>query len=455
MARGATTADSGRGLEVAGLARRFGGVTALDEVSFDVRPGRMTGFVGANGAGKTTTMRIVMGVLSPTAGEVRWQGQPVTAADRRSFGYMPEERGLYPKMRVAEQLTWFARLHGGSKADAVARVADLLGRLELAGRADDVLESLSLGNQQRAQIAAALVHSPTALLLDEPFSGLDPLAVDVMAELLREQVDRGVPVLFSSHQLDLVERLCDDVVILSGGRVVAAGAADELRRRGGTAFSLRHPGGLLAVESPLLGPYNVENVAGAAALALALGVEGEAVARAVRGMPQVPGRFERVLSPDTLGFEVVVDYAHTDVGLEAVLKVARAVADAAGGGRVVCVFGAAGERDGAKRPLMGRVAARLAEFGVITTDDAYAEDPAKIAREVAAGAEGGPGKYEVVIDRRAAIRRALEEARPGDVVVVAGKGHERVQHLPEGDVPFHDATVVRELAKELAEKKGG
>ena len=192
----------------------------------------------------------------------------------------------------------------------------------------------------------------------------------------------------------------------------------------------------------------------AASLALALGIEEGAVVRAVRGMAQVPGRFERALPPDALGFEVVVDYAHTDVGLEAVLKVARGVADA-GGGRVVCVFGAAGERDGAKRPLMGRVAARLAEFSIVTTDDAYGEDPARIAREVAAGAEGGPGRYEVILDRRAAIRRALEEARPGDVVVVAGKGHERVQHLPEGDVSFHDATVVRELARELARRKGG
>jgi UDP-N-acetylmuramoyl-L-alanyl-D-glutamate--2,6-diaminopimelate ligase len=223
--------------------------------------------------------------------------------------------------------------------------------------------------------------------------------------------------------------------------------------RGGTAFLLRHPGGVLKIESPLLGGYNVENVAGAAALALASGVGEEAVDQAVRGMGQVPGRFERVAS-EGLGFEVIVDYAHTDVGLEAVLGVARAVAergdrDSGRPGRVICVFGAAGDRDGAKRPLMGRVAAGLAELSVITTDDAYTEDPGKIAREVAAGARGGPGGYEVVLDRRAAIERALTTAEPGDVVVVAGKGHERVQHLPEGDIPFHDASVVRELLQEL------
>jgi UDP-N-acetylmuramoyl-L-alanyl-D-glutamate--2,6-diaminopimelate ligase len=214
--------------------------------------------------------------------------------------------------------------------------------------------------------------------------------------------------------------------------------------REGTAFALFRPDGTLKLETPLLGPYNVLNVAGAASLALEAGVDGEAVAGAVRDMGQVPGRFERVAGAN--GFEVIVDYAHTDVALEAALNVARGVVDA-GGGRVLCVFGAAGDRDVAKRPLMGRVASSLAESSIITTDDAYTEDPEKIAREVAAGAEGG--RYEVVLDRRVAIRRALEVARPGDVVVVAGKGHERVQHLPGGDVPFHDASVVRELLEEL------
>ncbi len=225
---------------------------------------------------------------------------------------------------------------------------------------------------------------------------------------------------------------------------------------GGTTFLLRYPGGSLEVESPLLGGYNVQNVAGAAALALALGVEEEVIASSVREMEQVPGRFERLVSPERFGFEVVVDYAHTDIGLEAVLNVAR-TATVPGNerlGRVVCVFGAAGDRDPAKRPLMGRVAAELAELSIVTTDDAYTEDPEKIACEVVAGSEGGPGSYEVVLDRRAAIRRALEAAEPGDVVVVAGKGHERVQYLPQGDVHFHDATVVRELLKELEEKGG-
>jgi ABC-2 type transport system ATP-binding protein len=226
-------------LTVAGLTRRFGEHLALDDVSFDVAPGRLTGFVGANGAGKTTTMRIILGVLAPTSGTVRWRGVPIDAGTRRRFGYLPEERGLYPKMKVREQLVFLGRLHGLDAARATHRTNLLLDRLGLLDRGGDVLESLSLGNQQRVQIAAALVHEPIALVLDEPFSGLDPLAVDVMADLLRDEVGGEVPVLFSSHQLELVERLCDDLVVLSRGRVVASGAVTELRDGPATVFRLR------------------------------------------------------------------------------------------------------------------------------------------------------------------------------------------------------------------------
>ena len=218
-------------LEATALTRKFGETAVVDEVSFRVEPGRITGFVGANGAGKTTTMRMLMGVLAPSSGTVSWNGSPITPAERRRFGYMPEERGLYPRMRLAEQLVFFARLHGLSTADATRRTTDLLAHFDLADRADDLLDTLSLGNQQRVQIAAALVHRPTALVLDEPFSGLDPLAVDSMIDLLRTEA-ADLPLLFSSHQLDLVERLCDDLIVLAGGRLVAAGPVDELRGRG-------------------------------------------------------------------------------------------------------------------------------------------------------------------------------------------------------------------------------
>ncbi|HWC23134.1 MAG TPA: ATP-binding cassette domain-containing protein [Flexivirga sp.] len=219
-------------LQIDRLTRRFGEVVAVDGVSFEVGDGQLVGFVGGNGAGKTTTMRMIMGVLAPSAGEVRWNDAPVTALDRREFGYMPEERGLYPKQPVLEQVAYLAQLHGVSARDARERGLELLDRFGLAGRAKDKLESLSLGNQQRVQIITAVIARPRMLVLDEPFSGLDPGAVDDMVGLLREFTAGGTPVLFSSHQLDLVERLCDRIVILANGRVVANGIADELRRSG-------------------------------------------------------------------------------------------------------------------------------------------------------------------------------------------------------------------------------
>ncbi|MEU8184214.1 ATP-binding cassette domain-containing protein [Micromonospora sp. NPDC049047] len=218
-----------RTLRLDGIDRSFGDRQVLKNVSFEVAAGRMTGFVGANGAGKTTTMRIILGVLASDAGEVSWGGAPLTRQDRRRFGYMPEERGLYPKMTTREQVTYLGRLHG-LDAPAARRATDtLLDRVGLGERGDDLLETLSLGNQQRAQIAAALVHDPEVLVLDEPFSGLDPLAVDTVVTVLRERASAGAPVLFSSHQLDVVERLCDDLVIIGDGVIRASGSRQQLR----------------------------------------------------------------------------------------------------------------------------------------------------------------------------------------------------------------------------------
>jgi ABC-2 type transport system ATP-binding protein len=218
-------------LELRDLDKSYAGRRVLSDVSFDVAPGRMTGFVGRNGAGKTTTMRIVLGVLEADRGTVRLDGRGLSRADRSRFGYMPEERGLYPKTPLREQLAYLARLHGIALADARRRADELLERFELGPRRDDPIEKLSLGNQQRTQIAAALVHDPQVLVLDEPFSGLDPVAVDLVVEVLREAAGAGTPVLFSSHQLDLVERLCDDLVIISDGVIRAAGSREELRDR--------------------------------------------------------------------------------------------------------------------------------------------------------------------------------------------------------------------------------
>ncbi|WP_430591962.1 ABC transporter ATP-binding protein [Humidisolicoccus flavus] len=216
-------------ITLTGINRSFGSTQVLHDVGFSVQPGRMTGFVGANGSGKTTTMRIILGVLRPNSGEVTVDGAPAGPTWRSRVGYMPEERGLYPKMKVREQLVYLGRLHGLSTEGAKRNASDLLERLGLGERQNDTLESLSLGNQQRAQIAAALMHEPEALILDEPFSGLDPMAVETTLEVLRDVAGAGAPVLFSSHQLDLVERLCDDLVIIADGRVRAAGTRKEIR----------------------------------------------------------------------------------------------------------------------------------------------------------------------------------------------------------------------------------
>ncbi|MHA6626785.1 ABC transporter ATP-binding protein [Pseudonocardia sichuanensis] len=218
-------------LDVARITKRFGARHTLSEVSFTVEPGEVFGFVGSNGAGKTTTMRIVLGVLTADAGEVRWQGRPVDAELRRRIGYMPEERGLYPKMKVGDQLRYLARLHGLPRAEAGAAVTRWTEQLGVGGRLGDEVQKLSLGNQQRVQLCAALVHDPEVLVLDEPFSGLDPTAVEVMSGVLRAKADAGVPVIFSSHQLELVERLCDRIGIIADGRMVAVGSVTELRER--------------------------------------------------------------------------------------------------------------------------------------------------------------------------------------------------------------------------------
>ncbi|MHB1064826.1 MAG: ABC transporter ATP-binding protein [Georgenia sp.] len=216
-------------LELDELNKTYGSVRALRDLTFDVRAGEIFGFVGSNGAGKTTAMRIVLGVLAPDSGHVRWDGAELDLRTRRHVGYMPEERGLYPKMKVGEQLEYLARLHGMTPPAARTAVEYWTDRLGVGARRRDNVEKLSLGNQQRVQLAAALVHDPRILVLDEPFSGLDPVAVDVMSGVLRERADAGVPVIFSSHQLDLVERLCDRVGIVRAGQMVALGTIDELR----------------------------------------------------------------------------------------------------------------------------------------------------------------------------------------------------------------------------------
>jgi ABC-2 type transport system ATP-binding protein len=265
-------------LEFDGLHKSFGDNHVLDGVGFTVSPGSMFGFVGSNGAGKTTTMRIALGLVRADAGEVRWRGRPLDADARRRVGYMPEERGLYPKMKVGEQVTYFARLHGLGTAEAAKASAEWVDRLGLGERRGDQVEKLSLGNQQRVQLAAALVSRPEVLVLDEPFSGLDPIGVDSLAEALLDQCRRGVPVVFSSHQLELVERLCDSVGILARGRMVATGPVEELRRReAGRLLRVVVPDAAPHWAGELPGVRVVSEQAGDTLLELADGTDDQAV----------------------------------------------------------------------------------------------------------------------------------------------------------------------------------
>jgi ABC-2 type transport system ATP-binding protein len=267
-------------MEVDGVSKRYGEVVAVKDMTFDVRAGELFGFVGSNGAGKTTTMRIILGVLEADAGEVRWAGQPLTLQTRRQIGYMPEERGLYPKMKVGEQLTYLARLHGVSPEAAGRSVRTWTERLGVAGRLDDEVQKLSLGNQQRVQLAASLVHDPRILVLDEPFSGLDPVAVDVMSKVLREKADEGIPVVFSSHQLDLVERLCDRVGIVRDGQMVAAGRVDELRAGDVVRLGVVAPQANPGWADGLPGVRSATYVDGTTLVTLDRGADDQAVLRA-------------------------------------------------------------------------------------------------------------------------------------------------------------------------------
>jgi ABC-2 type transport system ATP-binding protein len=247
------------------LRRRYGAVTALDDLSFSVPAGQVMGFLGPNGAGKTTTMRAIFGLVDLESGDVSWQGATVDEGQRRRFGYMPEERGLYPSMLVGEQVEYLGRLHGLNAAAATRSARYWLERLELADRIDSKVEALSHGNQQRAQLAAALVHDPELLVLDEPLAGLDPAGIEAIGKVLVERAHAGCCVLFSSHQLDLVEDLCEAVTIIDHGRLLASGSVDELATSGTPRLVVRVEGDRDAAWLRKLPGVAVSEIAGGAA----------------------------------------------------------------------------------------------------------------------------------------------------------------------------------------------
>lgn len=218
-------------LEVRGLHKTYGDVQALAGVDLIVERGQMVGFLGSNGAGKTTTMRSVIGLTSVDQGSVHWRGQPISIDDRRNIGYMPQERGLYARMKVHEHIAYIGRLAGLDDQVADRRAHEWAERVDLSERKDDMILELSTGNQQRVQLAVALVHEPELLILDEPFAGLDPVAVGMLSSVMTEQVERGVSVVFSSHQLELVQDLTEDVTIIASGQTLASGKVSELRQQ--------------------------------------------------------------------------------------------------------------------------------------------------------------------------------------------------------------------------------
>ena len=218
-------------LVVDSVTKRFGDVVALDDASFVVEPGRIFGLLGANGAGKTTSMRIVLDILRPDAGRVTWQGSVNTDLARRTWGYLPEERGLYPRMQVGAQLRFFASLYGVSDADARREIGEWLDRFRIPDYLDRRAEELSKGNQQKIQFIAAILHDPEVLIMDEPFTGLDPVNVRLLKEAFLEMRDRGKTLIFSTHQMEQVEELCESIAIVDRGRVVVNGAVRDVKRR--------------------------------------------------------------------------------------------------------------------------------------------------------------------------------------------------------------------------------
>jgi ABC-2 type transport system ATP-binding protein len=275
-------------LELEGLRRTIGSLVALDDLTFTVPSGQVVGFLGPNGAGKTTTMRAIFGLIDLDAGVVRWNGTPVGPAQWQRFGYMPEERGLYPGMLVGEQVEYLGRLHGMSPNDAASATRAWLERLEIADRATSKVEALSHGNQQRVQLAAALIHEPELLVLDEPLSGLDPTGIDAIGHVLVDQARAGCCVLFSSHQLDLVEDLCEQVTIIDHGRLVVSGTVDDLASSGARRLVVRIEGERTADWARGLKGVSVSEVAaGEVRLVLDDAVDSDVVLRAAMAAGRV------------------------------------------------------------------------------------------------------------------------------------------------------------------------
>src|SRR5215472_8337154 len=221
------------GLTVEHVDKSFGQLHVIKDLSMEVKEGSIFGFLGANGAGKTTTMRMILDILRPDSGSITWNGKDVREVPRRNWGYLPEERGLYPKMRVDEQLLFLARLQGVAKPDAKKALDEWFERFQITANRDRKIEELSKGNQQKVQFLAAILHNPDVLIMDEPFSGLDPVNASVLKDAILEMHQRGKTIIFSTHQLEQVEELCEDIVIINQGQSVLQGNLREITHQYG------------------------------------------------------------------------------------------------------------------------------------------------------------------------------------------------------------------------------
>lgn len=221
------------GLIVEHISKSFGTFQAIKDLSMEVREGAMFGFLGANGAGKTTTMRMILDIIRPDSGQITWDGNNVREVPRQSWGYLPEERGLYPKMVVEDQLLFLARLNGLSKQDARKELDEWFERFQINANRKKKIEELSKGNQQKIQFLAAIIHNPTILIMDEPFSGLDPVNASVLKDAFMEMHQRGKTIIFSTHQLEQVEEMCEDIVIINKGQTVVQGSVRDVKRQHG------------------------------------------------------------------------------------------------------------------------------------------------------------------------------------------------------------------------------
>ncbi len=216
-------------LQVEHVRKDFGAVRAVRDVSFSIAAGSTFGLLGPNGAGKTTTMRMIVGIYTPDGGAITWNEHAIDGRMRRRFGYLPEERGLYGRMKVREQIAYFGRLHGLVEPEVTTRTQDWIEKLDLREYIDRPCAELSKGNQQKVQIACAAVHNPELLVLDEPFTGLDPVNADMLLATLRDLKQRGTTLVLSSHQMWQLEQLCDHFCIITGGENRALGTLAELR----------------------------------------------------------------------------------------------------------------------------------------------------------------------------------------------------------------------------------